>query len=288
MLAGRPAVVRRTVHLSAPSGSAVLRRVPSSAVLWHGHRSPSPAARPVLLVGHADLDGLAAEALFTGHVGQSVLLLALRAEPDEAVALGEADFVQDDLGAAHGLVAVREELIEPEVVHFRAEVADPDGGVGFARHQPRRVVIELETNRRVAVGNDFAAQPVHGDDGSLVALKVDESVAGWLAGEAVGHHFDGDDAVLAQGHHGIVQELLVHVGLQATDPQGTHAGHDLKQSIRKSLNPCTVNLVAHAFPSFCYYYQWKILQGCLSKNSMPPVIPDRAAGNALSTTNQTF
>ena len=44
-------------------------------------------------------------------------------------------------------------------------------------------------------------------------IKVDESVTGRISCEFVGHHFDGDDAVLAQLHHGRAEELLIHVGL---------------------------------------------------------------------------
>ena len=32
--------------------------------------------------------------------------------------------------------------------------------------------------------------PVHGNDGGLVGVKVDETVAGGLAGELVGHHLE--------------------------------------------------------------------------------------------------
>ena len=66
---------------------------------------------------------------------------------------------------------------------------------------------------------------MHGEDGTMVALKVDEPVSGWLARELVGHDLDGDDPFLPQGHHGVGQELLVHVRLEAADPERANAGH---------------------------------------------------------------
>ena len=32
--------------------------------------------------------------------------------------------------------------------------------------------------------------PVHGNDGGLIGVKVDETVAGGLTGELVGHHLE--------------------------------------------------------------------------------------------------
>ena len=74
-------------------------------------------------------------------------------------------------------------------------------------------------------GSHLSAQPVHGQDGPMVGLEVDEAVSGRLPGELVGHDFDGHDPLLAQGHHGVGQELLVHVGLEPADPEGADAGH---------------------------------------------------------------
>ena len=46
--------------------------------------------------------------------------------------------------------------------------------------------------------------PVHGNDGSLVGVKVDETVTGGLTGELVRHHLDADYPRLSHHVHGIL------------------------------------------------------------------------------------
>jgi hypothetical protein len=158
-------------------------------------------------------------------VAQGVLLLAVRSKPDESVSLAEPSIVQDNFGAADRLIALREKLVEGVVVDLWGQVTDPDGRVWLTRLQPGAVVVELESDGRIAVGNDLASEAVHGQNRAMVAVKVDESVACWLASEFVGHHLDGDDAVLPELRHGLTKEGFVHVGLEATDPKSAYARH---------------------------------------------------------------
>ena len=46
---------------------------------------------------------------------------------------------------------------------------------------------------------------MHGYDGSLVRVEVDEPVASRLASEFVGHDLDADDPALAHHVHGILK-----------------------------------------------------------------------------------
>ena len=46
---------------------------------------------------------------------------------------------------------------------------------------------------------------MHGNDGSLVGIKVDETVAGGLTGELVSHHLDADYTRLSHHVHGILE-----------------------------------------------------------------------------------
>ena len=55
---------------------------------------------------------------------------------------------------------------------------------------------------------------MHGEQGGVVVVEVDEPVVGRLAGELVSHHLDGDDVLLAHDVQGLQQERLVHVRLQ--------------------------------------------------------------------------
>ena len=113
----------------------------STGLSWPGRHS-SPAAHTagrrgqtaavlhaVLLVGHGDLDGLAAQPHLPGHGAQGVLLLGLRPKPHEAVALAEAGLVQNDLSTSHCPVSGGEVSVQSEVVHLGREVPHPDGGV---------------------------------------------------------------------------------------------------------------------------------------------------------------
>ena len=45
---------------------------------------------------------------------------------------------------------------------------------------------------------------MHGNDGSLVGVKVDETVTGGLTGELVRHHLDADYPRLSHHVHGIL------------------------------------------------------------------------------------
>ena len=109
-------------------------------------------------------------------------------------------------------------------------------------------MIKLESHRRVRVGDDLkqttvimmcivedghphlAPHPVHGDDGSLVRVKVDEAIASWLPGELVGHHLDADHASLP--HHGdrILREKII----------------TLKPNLELEYSPCALKVV-HMF-----------------------------------------
>ena len=161
---------------SAPAGDTPGGRGQAAAVL-----------HPVLLVGHRDLDGLAAQAHLPGHRAQGVLLLGLGAEPHEPVALAEAGLVQDDLQQSQigwGSVTGGESLlhlctpdcsvsggevsVEGEVVHLRGKVAHPDGSVNLSWGQPGGVVVELESYWWIGVWNDLQREFPHQD---LVGLE---------------------------------------------------------------------------------------------------------------------
>lgn len=199
----------------------------ASATIWWTSTGGgcSCSGRPTFLIGHTNLYGLGTNSHLAGHVGQGMLLFYLRAKADESISLGESRIVENDLGASDGLVALRKKLVEREVVHVGREVANPDGRVWLARLETGGVVVELETHWWVAIGDNLATEPVHGEDGALVAVEVDEAVTGRFAGELVRHHLDGNDAVLPELHHGGAKKILVHVRLQTPDPKCAHAGH---------------------------------------------------------------
>jgi hypothetical protein len=73
-------------------------------------------------------------------------------------------------------------------------------------------MVQLEPNGWGRVGDDLAPKSVHGNDGGLVGVKVDETVAGGLTGELVSHHLDANYPRLSHHVHGILQESLIHVG----------------------------------------------------------------------------
>ena len=50
-------------------------------------------------------------------------------------------------GRLDGLEPGREEAVEHEVIDLGGQVPDPDGGVLLARHQPRRVMVQLPPRR---------------------------------------------------------------------------------------------------------------------------------------------
>ena len=87
------------------------------------------------------------------------------------------------------------------------------------------VVVQLEPDGRVTVRDHLSSESVHGQDSALVAVEVDEPVTRGLASELVGHHFDGDDAILPELGHGLPEKRLVHVRLEASDPKGADARH---------------------------------------------------------------
>ena len=90
---------------------------------------------------------------------------------NESVSLAETVVVEDDLGAPDGRVALREVLVERKVVYVRGEVSHPDGGVGLPGSEASAVVVELEPDGRVAVGDDFAAQAMHHKNCLLVTRR---------------------------------------------------------------------------------------------------------------------
>ena len=99
-------------------------------------------------------------------------------------------------------------------------------------------MVQLEPDGRVTVGDHLATESVHGQDRALIAVKVDEPVARGLASELVGHHFDGDDAILPELGHGLPEESLVHVRLEASDPEGADARHrKFGRGCRKKFRP---------------------------------------------------
>ena len=110
--------------LSRPGGHSAPAAHPAG---WRGQTAA--VLHAVLLVGHGDLDGLAAQPHLPGHGAQGVLLLGLRPEPHEAVALAEAGLVQNDLSTSHCPVSGGEVSVQSEVVHLGGEVPHPDGGV---------------------------------------------------------------------------------------------------------------------------------------------------------------
>ena len=69
---------------------------PATDPTW-GRGQAASVLHAVLLVGHGDLDRLAAQSHLSSHRAQGVLLLGLGAGPHEPVALAEAGLVQDDL-----------------------------------------------------------------------------------------------------------------------------------------------------------------------------------------------
>lgn len=131
-------------------------------------RQTATVLHPVLLVGHRDLDRLAAQPHLSSHRAQGVLLLGLGPEPHEPVALAEAGLVQDDLRTSDCSISRCEISVEGEVINLRGEVSHPDGGVDLSRGQPSGVVIELESYWWIGVWNDLSTHSMHGYDGSLV------------------------------------------------------------------------------------------------------------------------
>ena len=126
----------------------------------------------------------------TGHIRKSVLLLGFHSKTDETVSFAEAIFVQNNLGASDVLVARREELVEGKVVDLWGEITDPNGGVRLSWSQACRIVIELESHRRITVWDDFTTETVHHIYCLLVGVKIDEAIACWLTSELVRHYLN--------------------------------------------------------------------------------------------------
>ena len=126
----------------------------------------------------------------TGHIRKSVLLLGFHTKTDEAVSFAETIFVQNNLGASDVLVARREELVEGKVVDLWGEITHPNGGVGLSWGKARRVVVQLEPHRRIAVWDNFTTETVHHIYGLLVGVKIDEAIACWLASKLVRHYLN--------------------------------------------------------------------------------------------------
>ena len=59
---------------------------------------------------------------------------------------------------------------------------------------------------------------MHARERHVVTDEVDEAVARGAAGELVLDHLDGEDVGLPHGVHCLQYEVLVHVGLQTSDP----------------------------------------------------------------------
>ena len=91
-----------------------------------GRREAAATLHAVLLVGHGDLDGLAAQPHLPRHGAQGVLLLSLGSKPHEAVALAESGLVQNDLRTSDRPVSGGEVSVQGEVVHLGSQVSHPD------------------------------------------------------------------------------------------------------------------------------------------------------------------
>ena len=72
-------------------------------------------------------------------------------------------------------------------------------------------------------------EPVHGNDGSLVGIKVDETVSGGLTGELVRHHLDADHPRLSHHVHGILE------GVNADNFEGGLIGKEKEFDISRCL-----------------------------------------------------
>ena len=88
------------------------------------------------------------------------------------------------------------------------QVRHPDGKLPFcerigARGRLGRRMVQLESNRRLAVGDNFPVKLVHGNERAGVRVKVDKAIAGRLAGELVLEDFDGDYVVFAEAAKGV-------------------------------------------------------------------------------------
>ena len=59
---------------------------------------------------------------------------------------------------------------------------------------------------------------MHARERNVVTDEVDEAVARGAAGELVLDHLDGEDVGLPHGMHRLQYKVLVHVGLQTSDP----------------------------------------------------------------------
>lgn len=175
------------------------------------------------MVGHGHLDGLAAKTHLASHAAKRVLLLRLASKPDKPVPFAESRLIQNNLGTSNAAIALSEETIQCKVVNLWCEVPNPYTCVSLAWLQSCAVMVQLEPNGWGRVGDDLTPKSVHGNDGSLVGVKVDETIAGGLTGELVRHHLDADNPRLSHHIHGILQESLVHVGFQAPNPEGPNS-----------------------------------------------------------------
>ena len=57
----------------------------------------------------------------------------------------------------------------------------------------------------------LAPHPVHGDDGSLVRVKIYEAIASGLPGELVGHHLDAHHSSLPHHGDGILRVRIIFI-----------------------------------------------------------------------------
>ena len=206
-------------HLNVKSSS------PSSARGWSGSSILVPAVyltdncSTILLIGHTHFDRLGSESSFSGHMSKGMLLFTFGSESYESITFAETSIVQNNLCTADSLVTLGEEAVQCKVVDFWGQISHPDGGVGFSRLKTSAVVVQFETDRRVAIRNHFSSQAMHRQNGTMVAVKVDEAITSGLTRELICHHFYGDDAILPELDHGLPQECLVHVRLEAPDPK---------------------------------------------------------------------
>jgi len=148
-------------------------------------------------------------------------LLILDAETHKAVALREAQAVQDHLGGLDGGELAGEDLVQLVVIHIRAEVAHPDAEFALVARQFVRVAgrVQAETHDGIGAGNGLSVQLVHRVQRMVIRYEVDEAVAGRFAGVLVAHQAHGG-GILAHLPESGDYEVFGHVGFQLKWPFG--------------------------------------------------------------------
>ena len=66
---------------------------------------------------------------------------------------------------------------------------------------------------------------VHASKRDIVTDEVDEAIAGSSSSEFVLYDFDGDHVGFSHGLQGLQNKVLIHVILQAANPEGSFSAH---------------------------------------------------------------